>query len=87
MFGEVLYIDAQAGMVHEPFVQALVASQEEEGGKEQERRSGKYGQECSQYSKTEGDAAQYGKDDVLQTEVICVFCNGVRPFSCGYISG
>ena len=87
MFGEVLDVDAQAGVIHEPFVQALVASQEEEGGQEQERGCRKYRQECSQYSQTEGDAAQYGKDDVLQTEVICVFCNGVRPFSCGYISG
>lgn len=85
MDGEVPDVGAQAGMVHEPFVQALVASQEEEGGQEQERCGGKYGQECSQYSKTEGNAAQYGKDDVLQTEVICVFCNGGRPFSCGYI--
>lgn len=85
MFGEVLYIDAQAGMIHEPFVQALVASQEEEGGQEQERRCGEHGQECSQYSQTEGYAAQYGKDDVLQSGSICVFCNDGRPFSCGCI--
>ena len=62
MFGEVLYIDAQAGMVHEPFVQALVASQEEEGGQKQERRCGKYGQKRSQYSQRKGYTAQYGKD-------------------------
>ena len=40
MFGEVLDVDAQAGVIHEPFVQALVASQEEEGGQEQEWRCG-----------------------------------------------
>ena len=64
MFGEVPDVGAQTGMIHEPFVQVLVASQEEEGGQKQERRCGKYGQKRSQYSQRKGYAAQYGKDNV-----------------------